>query len=324
MIAVLSGSILATLGADFATFEGKAGPGKGKHVVLLSGDEEYRSEEFMPMLGKILAERHGFKCSVLFAVDKDGTINPTNCASLGGAEALDTADCIILGLRFREWPDEQMKHFVDAYLAGKPIIALRTSTHAFRYGKNSTSPYKKYSFNSQEWKGGFGRQVLGETWVNHHGKHKFEATRGLAEPAAKNDPILRGVADVFGNTDVYVANPPADVKVLMRGQVLAGMQPTDPPLDGPKNNPMMPIVWTRSHTNEAGKVNKILTTTMGSAMDLACEDLRRLIVNGVYWTLDLNVPARADVAIVGDYQPSFYGFSAYKKGLKPADHELKK
>src|SRR5688572_22869679 len=88
-------------------------PAKNKHVVLLSGDEEYRGEESLPMLAKILSQRHGFKATVLFAVDADGTINPDNQKSLAGAEALAGADVIIMALRFRNWPDEQMQHFVD-------------------------------------------------------------------------------------------------------------------------------------------------------------------------------------------------------------------
>src|SRR3954468_22926601 len=122
---------------DWISYEGKDGPGKGKHIVFLSGDEEYRSEEGLPMLAKILSQRHGFKCTVLFAVDKDGTINPNNSASLPGAEALDSADAVVMLLRFRNYPDATMKHFVDAYLRGVPLIALRTSTHAFQL-KNST------------------------------------------------------------------------------------------------------------------------------------------------------------------------------------------
>jgi hypothetical protein len=58
------------------TYPAKSGPGRGKHVVFLAGDEEYRSEEALPMLAKILSQRHGFKTSVLFSVDDDGTINP--------------------------------------------------------------------------------------------------------------------------------------------------------------------------------------------------------------------------------------------------------
>src|SRR4051812_40580509 len=191
-LALIAGSVRAA--DDFIVFEGKSGPGVGKHIVFLSGDEEYRSEEGLPMLAKILAVRHGFKCTVLFAVDADGTINPDNGASLSNAEALKSADAIVMLLRFRHWPDEQMKPFVDAYLAGKPIIGLRTSTHAFSGIKGE---YAKYN--------SFGKQVLGEQWVSHWGSHKHEATKGVIEEANKSDPILRGVTDVFGDSDVYEA-----------------------------------------------------------------------------------------------------------------------
>jgi hypothetical protein len=310
---------------DFVVYEGKSGPGVGKHIVFLSGDEEYRSEEGLPQLAKILAVREGFKCTVLFAINpKDGTIDPNVRDSLPGAEALDSADAVVMLLRFREWPDEQMKHFVDAYLAGKPIIALRTSTHAFNYEKNTASLYAKYSYNGKEWAGGFGRQVLGETWVAHHGEHKKEATRGVIEPSSEGDPILRGVKDIFGNTDVYTASPQADAKILVRGQVLTGMNPTDAPVEGKKNEPMQPVVWTRLYKNEAGKTNKILCTTMGSATDLQNEGLRRLLVNGVFWGIGLEVPEKADVRLVGEYKPSMYGFGGFIKGVKPAAHDLTK
>src|SRR5687767_927867 len=131
--------------ASTVVYEAGAGPGpassKGKHVVFLTGDEEYRSEEGLPMLAKILSQRHGFKCTVLFALDPDGTINPDNNKSLPGAEALDSADAIVMLVRFRAWPDEQMKHFVDAYRRGVPIVALRTSTHPFQFKEG---PYKSF------------------------------------------------------------------------------------------------------------------------------------------------------------------------------------
>src|SRR5215218_10967906 len=95
------------------SYPAKGGPGQGKHIVFLSGDEEYRSEEGLPMLAKILSQRHGFKATVLFAVDPDGTINPDNQKSLPNAEALDSADAIVMLTRFRNWPEGQMKHFVD-------------------------------------------------------------------------------------------------------------------------------------------------------------------------------------------------------------------
>ena len=191
----------------------RSSPAKGKHVVLLSGDEEYRSEEALPMLAKILSQSHGFKTTVLFALDADGTINPNNPHSLPGAEALDSADVIIMSLRFRAWSDEAMKHFVAAHQRGVPIIALRTSTHAFNFPAGS--PWFDYTWNNKTTSpGGFGKRVLGETWVSHWGKHKFEATRGVIEPASAADPLFNGVTSLFGTTDVYEAAPPSDAKIL--------------------------------------------------------------------------------------------------------------
>src|SRR5579864_8627142 len=111
----------------WVVYEGSDGPGKGKHIVLVSGDEEYRSEEGLPQLAKILAKRHGFKCTVLFAIDPaDGTINPNNQDNIPGLEALKTADLMLIFTRFRDLPDEQMKLVVDYVESGRPIIGLRT------------------------------------------------------------------------------------------------------------------------------------------------------------------------------------------------------
>jgi hypothetical protein len=307
-------------GDDWITYPARHGPGKGKNIVFLAGDEEYRSEEGLPMLAKILSQRHGFKCTVLFSVDDDGVIDPQKTASLTGAKALDSADAIVMLLRFRSYPDETMKHFVDAYQRGVPIIALRTSTHAFRLPGSSS--YK--DFNR------FGKNVLGEEWVNHWGNHKKEATRGVIEESAKDDPILKGVSDIFGNSDVYEAYPPNDAKILVRGEVLKGMKADDPPASYKKkrksdgkdqdvNHPMMPVAWTRLVKNDAGKENRIFCTTMGAATDLENEGLRRLVVNAVYWGLGMEVPAKADVALVDEYKPTMYGFKDHKKGVRPAD-----
>ncbi|MFA5190186.1 MAG: ThuA domain-containing protein [Verrucomicrobiia bacterium] len=326
-------AIAVTATAAGVVYEGKDGPGKGKHVVLLSGDEEYRSEEAMTLLGRILAVHHGFKCTVLYSIDpKTGEIDPTVKNNIPGIEALDTADMCVMSLRFRELPDEQMKHFVDYLNAGKPILALRTSTHAFAYSKDSKSAYAKFDWKNKDWPGGFGRQVLGETWVAHHGWHAHEATLGVVELSAKDHPILRGVTQVFGPTDVYTANPPADCTIIMRGQVLTGMKPTDPPVVGKqkptdkfeKNNPMQPVVWLRNYTGEAGKTSKIVTTTMGCAADLQSEGFRRLLVNACYWALGLEdkISANSSVESIGQYQPPF-GFGKFVKGMKPTDLQLK-
>jgi len=319
-LAVLAGRAPA---AEGVVYQGSGGPGRGKHIVFLAGDEEYRSEEGLPMLAQILAARHGFKCTVLFAINPaDGTIDPLTLTNMPGMAALDAADLCVMGLRFRELPDAQMKHFVDYLNAGRPIIALRTSTHAFKYEVNKASPYAKYDWHSTVWPGGFGRQVLGETWVAHHGNHGRESTRGVIHEAFKGHPVLRGVADLWGPTDVYaITQLPADAQLLVWGQVLAGMKPEDPPVAGPKNSPMMPLVWIRNYTGENGRTAKVLTTTMGAAVDLENEGLRRLLINAAYWAVGLEkkIPRRANAACVGEYQPSWFGYGKFKPGRKPRD-----
>jgi hypothetical protein len=312
--------------AEGVEFEGKAGPGRDKHVVLLAGDEEYRSEEGLPMLAKILAVRHGFDCTVLFSINAaTGDIDPECQTNLPGLEALERADLCVMQLRFRELPDGQMRHFVDYVNSGRPLIALRTSTHAFAYQRNKSSPYARYDWSSGQWPGGFGEQVLGETWISHHGTHGVESTRGVINPALEGHPILRGVADLWWPSDVYtVKQRPAEEPVLVWGQVLSGMKPDDPPVAGAKNNPLMPVAWVRDYTGEGGKAAKVVTITAGAAVDLQNEGLRRLLVNAVYWTLGLEdkLAPKADVSLVGAYHPSSFGFGGYKKGIKPSDLKM--
>jgi hypothetical protein len=309
----------------WVVYEGSDGVGKGKHIVFVSGDEEYRSEEGMPQLAKILATRHGFKCTVLFAIDPaDGSIHPNQSDNIPGLAALDAADLMVIFTRFRELPDEQMKH-IDTYVqSGKPIIGLRTATHAFNYDSKKDSPYAKYDWRHREWPQGFGRQVLGETWINHHGNHGGESTRGVIPDGKKAHPIVRACEDIWGPTDVYGVRlplPDSCVPVVF-GQVVAGMKPTDKPVDGKKNDPMMPIAWTNTFTTSAGKSARVFCTTMGASQDLESEGLRRLLVNAAYWCVGMEeqIPERANVDIVGKYSPTKFGFNAFKKGVKPKDH----
>jgi Trehalose utilisation len=304
---------------------GTDGPGKGKHVVLISGDEEYRSEEGLPQLAKILAKHHGFRCTVLFAIDPtNGTINPNQNDNIPGLEALDSADLMVIASRFRNLPDDQMKHVVDYLEAGKPVVGMRTATHAFSL-KSKT--YGNYTWDSKVggWEGGFGRRVLGETWISHHGNHGHESTRGLIAPGEEKNPILRGIhdGDVWGPTDVYgVRLPlPGDSKPLLFGQVLKGMNPNDPPVEGKKNDPMMPIAWVKSYSVVEGKTGKSFTTTMGASQDLQSEGLRRLLVNACYWAVGLAdaIPAKSNVEIVGEYKPLPFGNNRFTKDVRPSD-----
>ena len=301
--------------AESLVYEGKDGPGKGKKVVLISGDEEYRSEEALPMLGKILSQRHGFTCTVLFSLDPEkGYIDPNNQQNIPGLEALDDADLMIVATRFRTPSEEAMKPF-DRYLeAGKPVIGLRTATHGFR---------GKWSF--------FGLQILGEQWVAHHGGHKREGCRGVIEEANADHPVLNSVNDVFAPSDVYTVRNLDEKKatVLLRGAVTATLDPASKAIDGPKNNPIQALAWLREYTSPGGAKGEAFCTTMGAAVDLVSADARRLVVNATYHLTGLDVPKAANVDFVDPFYPSFYGFVRDKqfwidRNLKPQDFALGK
>ncbi len=309
-------------------YAGHDGPGAGKRIVLISGDEEYRSEEALPMLGQILTARHGFTCTVLFALDADGTINPCNTRNIPGLDALESADLMIILTRFRDLPDDQMACIDRFLMAGKPVIGLRTATHAFKTepGKPYEHYSNGYSGKKREWTDGFGRVVLGERWVNHHGHHKHESTRGIIAEEAKDHPIVRGCNDIWGNSDVYTVRLPlpGDSRVLVYGQVLQGMAPTDAPVKGAKNDPMMPVAWIKSYQLPGGERGQAFATTMGAATDLESEGLRRLLVNAAYWAVGLEreIDERANVDVVREYLPSMYGFGGFRPGATPAQHRL--
>lgn len=326
-LAIVASGASAFGGEQWVTYPGGEGAGKGKSIVLVSGDEEYRSEEGLPMLGKILAKRHGFTCTVLFAVNpKTGEIDPNVGDNIPGIEALDTADLLIILTRFRNLPPQQMQH-VESYLAaGKPVIGLRTATHAFAI-RDAKSPYRKWDWQSKTpgFEGGFGRTILGETWISHHGDHGSQSTRGVIAAGQEHNPIVRGCDDIWGPTDVYgVRLPlPESCTPIVIGEVLSGMKPTDPPAPGAKNSPRLPVAWTKTYSFGAVK-GKAFCTTMGASRDLESEGLRRLIVNASYWAVGMEdkIPAKANVEIVGNYRPTPFGFNKFTKGVKPSDHAL--
>jgi len=285
-------------------FPGARGPGHGKRIVLIAADQEYRSEESIPALAQILATRHGFHCTVLFTVNpQTGRPDPNTIDNLPGLEALRRADLLILFARWLELPDAQMKEIVDYTNSGRPIVALRTSTHPFNYLKHPESPYAKYSYNNKQWAGGYGRQVLGETWINHYGAHQKQSTRGVIVPGMERHPILRGVHGLWGESDVYqITTLAGDSQPLVMGQVLASMDPASAP-DPAKQ--LMPIAWTKTYTGDSGKPDRIFTTTMGHVMDFRNQAFRRMLVNACYWAVGLEkkISPTGSVEFAGPFEP---------------------
>lgn len=310
------------------TIPGGDGPGKGKKIVLIAADQEYRSEEAMPQLARILAKRHGFDCTVLFAIDpENGTINPT-ISNIPGLNQILRADGVVLFCRFLDLPDDQMQAVATYLESGRPLVALRTSTHSF----NLKSPtFKRFTWDNKDpaFEGGFGRQILGETWVAHHGEHGKQGTRGIFARGQEGHPILKGIVPgaIFGPTDVYTVRQPLpeDSTPLVYGEVTETLAPDSAPVPA-KNQPMMPVAWTKTYEGAEGKRGRVFTTTMGSAQDLSYEGTRRMLVNAVYWAvgLEAKIPARAEVDLVGKYEPSPFRFKKseeWKPGIKPSQLE---
>jgi len=310
-------------------------PGTGNKVVLISGDEEYRSEEVLPQLAKILSQQHGFDCIVLFAIHPEtGTVDPNFRHNIPGLQHLQDANVMVIATRFRDLPETQMRRIDDYLKRGGPVIGMRTATHGFNIplGKTYSHYGNGYEGDHSFWLGGFGRAILGEKWISHHGAHREESTRGLISPQEKNNPIVRGIkkGDIWGPTDVYgVRLPlPGDSQTVVFGQVLSGMKPTDPPVAGRKNNPLMPIAWTKSYQlpGQQSQKGKVFTTTMGSSNDFLSEGVRRLIVQGIFWAcgLEKSIPLQGlRVDIVPPYHPTDFGFRSdedwVNKNIKPGD-----
>ena len=302
-------------------YEGKEGVGKGKHIVFIASDHEYRGEETCPAIARILAKRYGFKCTVLFGLDNDGYIKPGS-SNFPGMEALNKADMMFLFLRFVAPNDASMKHFTDYLDRGGPVLGLRTTTHGFNglKGKNS-----KYNFNSRDksYDYGFGRQVLGETWrpregAGHYGRNHKYSTRMFTVPEQKDHPVMRGVKDMHAMAGAYSAVPIEGSVILGKNQVLDSMKPDGKPL---ANKPPSPAIWVRTYKSASGKEGRVFASTQGASEDIISEGVRRCIINGVFWCMGLekNIKPDMDVAFVGPYQPTTYKFGGGAKQAKPAD-----
>lgn len=316
LLAIL-GMATSAFAANPLVYEGTAGPGKGKHIVFLAGDHEYRSEQTLPALARMLAKHQGFKCTVLFNVDKtSGEIVPGN-SNMPGLEALDTADLAVVFLRFQNFPAEQMKHFTAYLDRGGPVVGLRTATHAFRIPAGSEFEKYSWDYKGDDYLAGFGHQVLGQTWVGHYGTNHKQSTRiDIAAQQARH-PILRGVKDVWVHAGGYVGKP-TDGEILTMAQPLNGMT-SDSPADVTK--PPMPSEWTRSYKSASGRTGRVFTTLYGASEDILNEGYRRMLINACLWAVGLEdaIKPNLRVSLVGPYQPTSFGNKGNVVGVIPSD-----
>ena len=291
----------------------------GKHLVLIASDHEYRAEETIPALARILAVHHGIDCTVLFGIDDKGEIQ-AGISNIPGLEALKKADGMVIFTRFLALPTNQMKHIDDYLNRAGPVVGLRTSTHGFKYDdKQKNDPYYKYSFRytGKDYEAGFGHQVLGQSWVGHYGKNHTQSTRIDIIKDKKNHPILRGVNKVHVQAGGYNAEAKKDWDILTMAQPLMSMKP-----DGAddKTKPPMASEWTRHYQGKNGKKGRVFTSLYGASEDILNPGYRRMIINGVYWTLGLENKIKGDSKIdfVGPYNPTTFKNRGEVKGVKPS------
>lgn len=316
---VMAQAVAAPANPHLVRYQGDRGPGVGKHIVFVSGDHEYRSEEALPALARILALRYGFTCSVFITTNPTtGFIEPGS-SNIAGLEVLKSADLLVLYTRFQEFPDPEMQHIIDYIDRGGPVVGFRTATHAFQI-RRPGSPFGRYTWNNKDpqYAGGFGRQILGETWVSHYGTNHKQSSLLVVEPDQVGHPILRGVGQMWAESGGYTADPIEGSVVLARGRILNGMTPESPRAT---DKAELPVAWTRSYRSASGKTARVFTTTHGASEDLRNEGFRRMSVNALLWAIGLEDEIRAgnDVSLVGPYRPTTYAFDGFVQGLRPSD-----
>ncbi|MCK0157020.1 ThuA domain-containing protein [Cellulophaga sp. F20128] len=301
-------------------YKGTKGIGKGKHIVFIATDHEYRGEESLPALARILAKRYGFKCTVIWALDEEGYIFPGG-SDIKGLKALKNADLMVLFTRFANFKGSELKHINDYIERGGSVIGLRTSTHAFKGIEGPDWEHYNYNYDGprKSWKGGFGEMILGETWVGHYGQNHKQASNLIIDESNKLHPIMRGVTDAWAQCGGYKAFPEGlDLKVLARGRILNGMTPDSEP-DTTKEE--MPVAWVRKYVLENGVSGKVFTTTHGASEDLLSNGFRRMLINACFWGvgMETEIKNNNNIDFVGEYLPTTFNFKGYKKNVKPSD-----
>lgn len=292
---------------------------QAQHVVFVTGDEEYRSEESMPMLARILERDHGLRTTVLFAVDPDGFVDPTVADHIPGLAALESADLMVMFTRFRALPDSQLSYIFEYAESGRPMVGFRTSTHAFRYPDGSPRAARM----NDEWP----REVFGQRWIVHHGhfddgQAHLTSVRPLSWRTAH--PILRGVQPFEAYSWLYHVDGggdelAGDSRPLLIGEARRSSHAEQGALERyPLTNP---VAWTRSYTGEPGRAARVFFTTLGHPYDFHEPSMRRLAINGILWALGMEDRIPADGAAVepaAPYEPNNSGFGrTFKEGMRP-------
>ncbi len=252
-------------------FHAVAAAAERPHVVFVTGDHEYGSEQTMPLLAAELEKHYGFRTTVLKAFPDENAEQ-----NIPGLDALGTADVAVFFLRWRRLPADQLQHIARFLDSGKPLIGFRTTSHAFNYPKNH--PLAKWNQFAADY---FGAPP-GWGGGHYHYGHT-SSTQVTVVPEARRHPILTGVAPAFSVRSwlyhVLPNYPPADA-----GRLLVGKSVKPERADAVDN----PVAWTWK--NKAGA--RVFFTTLGHPEDFRNESVQRLVINAMLWTAGKHVPAK--------------------------------
>jgi type 1 glutamine amidotransferase len=309
LLLVILSSLLTAIGCGDNTGYSDADQ-DAPHIVFVTGDEEYRSEETMPMLARILKNRYGFEVTVCYALT-DGIIDPNRSDNIEGLEALENADMMVMNTRFRNLPDEQLQYIVDFAESGKPMAGFRTATHAFSYGEDHPNHHMDF-----EWP----HEVFGLPWISHHGGEN--STDVFIDEERAGHPILRGVEPFHARSWLYHSDTlKEDAEPLLIGRAVRGAEPGGEHFSDPHE-----IAWTHTYEGEHGS-SRVFFTTLGHPHDFFNESMRKLSINGIFWALGLEDEIPEDglnVEYVGEYDPNDSGFGEqYKPNMRPEDIPLR-
>lgn len=282
---------------------------KPLHVVFVTGDEEYRSEESMPMLARLVKRELNANVKVCYALDSTGNIAPDNTNHIAGLEALEEADLMVIFTRYRTLPETERKYIVDYVESGKPIVGFRTSTHAFKYDLSQDSTL---AYWNDEWP----TKVFGQQWITHHG-HFDDGRNPLTEikkiEGAKH-PILKGFESFEAYSWLYHVDGGdwklyGDSKPFLVGRSLKSKHEMEDKLDQyPIENP---VAWTKTYTGSQGKTARVFFTTLGHPYDFKLSNVRKIALNGIYWALgkESDIPENGtNVNLDVVYEPNNSGF----------------
>lgn len=292
---------------------------KSPHIVFVTGDEEYRSEESMPMLANLAKRELNAKVTICYALDSTGTVDPNRTDHIAGLEALNTADLMVIFTRFRALPESERTAITDYAESGRPIVGFRTATHAFKYD----DPALEY------WNNEWPTKVFGQQWITHHG-HFDDGMLPVTEvyKTDKKHPILNGFNSIKAYSWLYHVDGGdwalyGDSEPILVGRSLKSQHQMDGKLDKfPITNP---VAWTKSYTGTSGVKARVFFTTLGHPFDFKMPEVRKIALNGIFWALEKEhqIPeAGTNVSLDFAYEPNNSGFGQkFKPNLKPIQIE---